>query len=215
MKMLEPDDGLYSGPQELALADWRRRIASIYQTLRLHGVGLDSWNYWRASRAGLYRTHPMSPLAAHFPLKGEPLDFFAYDPAFCFAVELQPLKGEVLLFDLGGDGRMSARPMANTLGLKAALGAELTLYWIEGYGGGLFLPFKDASCGQESYGGGRYLLDGIKGADLGMDKTGRLILDFNFAYNPSCSMDPRYVCPLSPPENHLKALVNAGEKRPR
>ena len=88
---------------------------------------------------------------------------------------------------------------------------ELALYWLEGYGGGVFLPFADATGRTQTYGGGRYLLDTVKGADLG-DEDGRLVLDFNFAYNPSCAYDPRWVCPLSPPENRLAVEVRAGER---
>ena len=60
---------------------------------------------------------------------------------------------------------------------------HLELFWLEGYGGGVFLPFRDATSGGETYGAGRYLLDTVKGADLG-EEEGRLVLDFNFAYNP-------------------------------
>ena len=88
---------------------------------------------------------------------------------------------------------------------------SLALYWLDGYGGGVFLPFADATRGDATYGGGRYLLDTVKGADLG-EADGRLVLDFNFAYNPSCSYDPRWVCPLSPPENRLDVAVRAGER---
>ena len=79
----------------------------------------------------------------------------------------------------------------------------LDLYWLEGYGGGLFLPFRDGTSGRETYGAGRYLLDTVKGADLGTDDRGRLVLDFNFAYNPSCAYDPVWSCPLAPPGNRL------------
>jgi hypothetical protein len=95
---------------------------------------------------------------------------------------------------------------------------RLALHWIEGYGGGLFLPFKDLTnirppAGQgETYGGGRYLLDTIKGADLG-SSADRLVLDFNYAYNPSCAYHPRWACPLAPEENTLPFAVTAGEKR--
>ncbi len=89
----------------------------------------------------------------------------------------------------------------------------LELYWLSAYGGGLFVPFRDATSGAETYGGGRYLLDTVKGSDLGMDGD-RLVLDFNFAYNPSCSYDPRWVCPLSPPANRLPLAVRAGERMP-
>ncbi|MDX1605233.1 MAG: DUF1684 domain-containing protein [Candidatus Competibacterales bacterium] len=75
----------------------------------------------------------------------------------------------------------------------------------------LFLPFLDATSGQGSYGGGRYLYDSIKGADLGAGAD-TLVLDFNYAYNPSCAYDPRWVCPLAPPENRLPFAVEAGER---
>jgi len=87
----------------------------------------------------------------------------------------------------------------------------LELYWTEGYAGGVFLPFTDVGAGRSTYGGGRYLLDTSKGADLGM-KEGNLVLDFNFAYQPSCSYDPRWVCPLAPPVNRLPFPVEAGER---
>ena len=88
---------------------------------------------------------------------------------------------------------------------------SLELYWLEGYGGGVFLSFTDATSGDSTYGAGRYLLDTVKGADLGMD-GGRLVLDFNFAYNPSCASNPRWACPLAPPTNRLPVAVRAGER---
>ncbi|MGH2676064.1 MAG: DUF1684 domain-containing protein, partial [Actinomycetota bacterium] len=87
----------------------------------------------------------------------------------------------------------------------------LSLYWVEGYGGGVFLSFRDDTSGRETYGACRYLLDTVKGADLGME-GGRLVLDFNLAYQPSCSYDPTWVCPLAPPENRLTIAVRAGER---
>ena len=91
---------------------------------------------------------------------------------------------------------------------------RLALYWLQGYGGGLYLPFADATSGREAYGAGRYVLDTVKGADLGMDGD-RLVLDFNFAYNPSCAYDPRWLCPLAPPQNRLPIEVRAGERYPQ
>ncbi len=87
----------------------------------------------------------------------------------------------------------------------------LDLYWLDGYGGGLYLCFADATSGTETYGAGRYLLDTVKGSDLG-ERNGKLVLDFNFAYNPSCSYDPRWVCPLAPPGNRLKVPIRGGER---
>ena len=79
------------------------------------------------------------------------------------------------------------------------------------YGGGLFVPFSDATAGNTTYGGGRYLLDTAKSADLGA-RDGALVLDFNFAYNPSCAYDSKWTCPLAPPANRLAAAIEAGER---
>ena len=85
------------------------------------------------------------------------------------------------------------------------------MWWLGSYGGGVFVPLKDASAGQRTYGGGRYVLDTVKGADLGGDAhDGRLVLDLNFAYNPSCAYDPRWSCPLAPEGNRVAAPVTAG-----
>ena len=89
----------------------------------------------------------------------------------------------------------------------------LSVYWMRGYAGGLFLPFGDATNGAETYGAGRYLLDTAKGADLGGDPVaGELILDLNFAFHPSCAFDPRWACPLAPPRNRLAGRIEAGER---
>jgi len=61
--------------------------------------------------------------------------------------------------------------------------------------------------------GRRYLLDTVKGADLGTE-GGRLVLDFNFLYNPSCANDPKWICPLAPTSNRLPVAAVAGEKTP-
>ena len=93
--------------------------------------------------------------------------------------------------------------------------AVLSIYWLDLYGGGLFLPFRDATSPQESYGGGRYLFDTIKGSDpvpvAGAQGWSRIMLDFNYAYNPSCSYNIRWVCPLAPAENVLAVAIRAGE----
>jgi hypothetical protein len=89
----------------------------------------------------------------------------------------------------------------------------LPALWIDGYAGGLFVPFKDTTSGHQTYGGGRYLLDTIKSADLGSDLTAASVtLDFNYAYHPSCAYDPVWVCPLAPPESRLPIPLEAGEQ---
>ena len=61
-----------------------------------------------------------------------------------------------------------------------------------------------------SYGGGRYLLDTVKGADLGGDGDA-LVVDLNFAYAPSCAYDPAWACPLAPAGNRVEVAVPVGE----
>jgi hypothetical protein len=90
---------------------------------------------------------------------------------------------------------------------------QLDVHWLDGYAGGLFVSFTDQTSGRQTYGGGRYLLDTIKGADLG-GSGGRLTLDFNFAYNPSCAYDPAWSCPLPSAANRLGCVIAAGELAP-
>jgi len=90
---------------------------------------------------------------------------------------------------------------------------RLGVFWMSGYAGGVFIPFRDATNGTETYGAGRYLLDAAKSADLGGDAArGTLVLDFNFAFHPSCAFDPKWACPLAPPENRLDIPIRAGER---
>jgi uncharacterized protein len=71
----------------------------------------------------------------------------------------------------------------------------------------LFVPFRDATSGRETYGAGRYL-------DVTPEEDGSYTLDFNLAYNPWCAYAPQYSCPLPPPENWLPFPVEAGELVP-
>lgn len=194
------------------LWDWRRRVAALYAAIRANPDAPSAWAQWCATRAELYARHPQSPVepSDRAGYTGPPV--FPYDPALRLFASLAPAEGETLDLPAGADGSVAITPFARTQGLANPLGGELTLYWINGYGGGVFLPFADATSGQESYGAGRYLLDTIKGADLGSLPDGRVILDFNFAYAPSCAHSPRYICPLAPRENRLKAAVRGGER---
>lgn len=201
--------------ETVQLWDWRERIADLYHKIRSSADARTAWQLWCDTRSSMFRTHPQSPIeeADRQAYKGPAT--FAYDPAMRFSVQLAPAAPEQLTIATGADGILAMHAFARTDGLESMLGGELTLYWIDGYGGGVFLPFADATCGHETYGGGRYLLDTIKGADLGgVRPKGNLILDFNFAYYPSCAYSSRYVCPLAPSGNRLKNAVRAGERMP-
>ena len=88
--------------------------------------------------------------------------------------------------------------------------AALTVY-SDPHGEELFLPFRDATSGPESYGAGRYMDNHRPGLRLLPD--GRLEVDFNYAYNPYCAYQSGYSCPLPPAENWLTVPIRAGEKK--
>jgi uncharacterized protein len=195
---------------ELELLDWKRRVFALYAEIRASDDPETAWRRWRSGRDVLFRTHAQSPLP---PGGGEDfggIPYFDYDPAFRVLGEVVRGDDQMRKIDASGGQTVRFRRIGAVRFQLADESHELALYWLEGYGGGVFLPFADATSGKQTYGGGRYLLDTVKGADLG-ERDGRLVLDFNFAYNPSCSYDVRWVCPLSPPENRLAVDVLAGE----
>jgi len=195
-----------------ALWDWRRQVADLYADLRGMADPKAAWRVWRARRDQLFAQHPQSPLDPARRQRFEALDLFPYDPHFRFEVAVEGLEDRAPVpVAAGADGETVLLPFARTRGLARDLGGELVLYWIAGYGGGVFLPFRDATSGGTTYAGGRYLLDTIKGADLG-GGDGRVVLDFNFAYHPSCTYSHRWVCPLAPTANWLPLPVTAGER---
>ena len=200
-----------AGGATMDLWDWRRRVGDMYRSIGSASDPQAAWAAWRAGRDELLRGHPQSPIDAERRAGFEALRYFPYDPGLRFAVALRPADGPEFTVDAGVDGTIRLRGFARTDGLAEALQAELTLFWVEGYGGGAFLPFGDSTNRGQTYGGGRYLLDTIKGADLGAAASGRTVLDFNYAYNPSCCYSPRYVCPLAPEANRLPVAIRAGE----
>ena len=198
-----------SAVDRLTLAGWRRGVADLYAAVRREGVREESWLRWREGRDHLMAMHPDTPVPEARRAGFAAMGFFPYDPSWCLAATVEPGSGEEVH---GPDGTFV--PVGDVVAWRGGHEIRLTLLWLQGYGGGLFLPFRDATSGEETYGGGRYLLDQAKGADLGALPDGRLVLDFNFAYHPSCAHDPRWTCPLAPPANLVDAPVRAGELMP-
>lgn len=193
----------------LELADWRERVTRLYLAEPRSGeAGLEAF---RRGRDLLFREHPQSPLTAGQRRATPSLPWFPYAPAARVEARLEPVdEAEDLAIDTGGeDGVVRYR----RVGRLATPFGGLTLLWTLGYGGGLFLPFRDATAGERTYGAGRYLTDTIKGTfGRGLEIQGeRVTLDFNYAYNPSCAYNSRWACPLAPFENRLEAPVEAGE----
>jgi uncharacterized protein (DUF1684 family) len=192
---------------ELDLLDWKRRVSELYAGIRAASEPEVGWQRWCETRRQLFREHPQSPVPADERASfGGPF-VYDYDPAWRLVAEVERMDEERLELPSSDGGTIAFRRFAQA----RADGVALELYWLEGYGGGLFVPFADATSGQETYGAGRYLLDTVKGSDLGATDGG-LVLDFNFAYQPSCSYDSRWLCPLAPPANRLDMRVEAGER---
>jgi uncharacterized protein (DUF1684 family) len=194
----------------LTLLDWRRRVTALYAAARAAAEPEEGWLAWRQGRDALFAGHPDSPLGAAARAGFGGLPFAPYDPALRFEVRLadaDPLRIEL---PTATDGVVAFDRIGTV-----ALGdlGRLDVWWLAGYGGGVFLPLRDGSAGRGTYGGGRYLLDTVKGADLG-GSDGRLVVDLNFAYHPSCTYDPRWSCPLAPEGNRITAVVPAGEQLP-
>lgn len=195
----------------LALADWRRTIAELYADVRKAGDAEAAWNHWRNARDELFRSHPQSPIPANQRRSFQGVPYYAYDPAARVTGQVRPIGLQRLEIPTSGEGTISFTRFARIDFELGGSRGSLELYWLEGYGGGLFLPFRDDTSGASTYGAGRYLLDSVKGADLGMEGDD-LVLDFNFSYNPSCSYDPQWLCPLAPPPNRLQLAIEAGER---
>jgi uncharacterized protein (DUF1684 family) len=197
----------------LTLAHWRRTVAELYADVRESAVPdmAAAASRYRAARDRLFGDHPDSPIAFHERSRWRGSSWYPYDPAWRTIGIVEPVRSTAFEIPLAADGVVRCSRVARVHFRIADETANLSLYWFEGYGGGLWLPFSDATSGESTYGGGRYLYDTIKGADLGASSDG-LVLDFNFAYNPSCAYDDRWACPLSPAENSLAFAVEAGER---
>jgi uncharacterized protein (DUF1684 family) len=205
-----------SGPASptdlLDLVDWRRRVGDLYRVR-----GDDPIAEFRRRRNELLRNHSQSPIPTEERAKFAGIRYFPPDPDYRITTRLEPSESdEEIVIETGGpDGDIRYRRGAV---LHFNLGDQecrLTVFSLIGYGGGLFLPFRDATSGHQTYGGGRYLFDTIKNhLPMPVPEAGESMveIDFNYAYNPSCAYDHRWACPLAPYENWLPVPIRAGEK---
>ena len=196
----------------LDVADWRRRVTASYTAVRETTDRFAAHDRWRRDRDALFASHPSTPL-----LPDDRRDFIGlpvqpYDPDWRFEVELSTTDTGGFQFGTGTDGIVPFE----LIGIAAVPGVGTLDVWrLASYGGGIFLPVRDGLAGLPggTYGGGRYLLDTVKGADLGPGAApDSLVLDFNFAYNPSCAYDPGWACPLAPPGNIVDVEIPVGER---
>ena len=196
-------------PGILDLLDWKRRVFELYAEVRAVSDPAAAWVRWRETRDELFGSHPQSPLPDRAAFRG--LDYFPYDRDLRVLADVEPAAPEPREI-AGSAGSTVVFTRFALARLRPRRGAALARALLaRGLRRGHLRPVGDATNGDESYGPGRYVLDSVKGADLGME-DGRLVLDFNFAYNPSCSYDDRWACPLCPPPNRLRIPIRAGER---
>jgi uncharacterized protein (DUF1684 family) len=198
-------------PPELDLLDYKRRVQKLYARVRQEADPARAFADWVAERDDLFAHHPQSALPPDRRDGFGGLAYFPHDPAGRVLADVGPAERRRLDVPSSDGETMSLERIGVARFALGGTPCELEVYWLLGYGGGLFVPFADATSGHETYGAGRYLLDTIKGADLGA-RDGRVVLDFNLAYNPSCAYDPRWTCPLAPPANRLAIPVRMGER---
>ena len=204
--MLSPMADLLSWSQQVA--SWRREVHALYADVRASPDPAAAHAAWVGRRTELFDTHPAS---ARQP--GQALDHAAYDPEYRFVLEMQPAEPEEWAPTTGSDG---AVPFTRAGRFEIPGIGSLDVWWLGTYGNGIFVPLRDATAGRTTYGAGRYLLDTVKGADLGREGGDGTtwVLDLNFSYNPSCAYDPSWACPLAPFGNRLEAEVPVGELAP-
>jgi uncharacterized protein (DUF1684 family) len=193
------------------LVDWRRRVGDLYRS-----EGSDALAQFRRGRDELLRSHPQSPIDPEERKAFRGLRYFPPDPAYRVSARVEAGDGAELVIDTGGDdGAIRYRRAGQLVFELAGLPCRLTVLSLVQYAGGLFVPFKDTTSRNETYGGGRYLFDTAKNTDaLVLEITpgsSEVVIDFNYAYNASCAYSPLWACPLAPPENFLKVPVRAGE----
>jgi len=196
----------------LDVVDWRRRVFALYAAVRAAPEPAAGHALWQRGRDDLLAHHPATPLLADDRAAFTGVPVAPYDPSWRFELELQPAEPGGFEFATGTDGVV---PFERIARVELPEAGSLDVWRLTTYGGGLFVPVRDALAGRPdgTYGGGRYLLDTVKGADLGTDaEAGTILLDLNFAYNPSCAYDPAWACPLAQPGNVLAVEVPVGER---
>jgi uncharacterized protein len=204
----------------LDLYDYRCRVADMYRMRKQATLaGEDAAivvQRFREARDELFASHPQSALDKEQKRKFQGLCYFPYNPAMCVEADIDAnVESVQLSVAMNAEETMTMTTVGLLHFILEDVRVELSLYWLNIYGGGLFLPFRDITSPAESYGGGRYLFDTIKGSDFqatrGASGIERIVLDFNYAYNPSCAYNDRWVCPLAPYENRLQVPILAGE----
>lgn len=164
---------------------------------------MDELQHFREQKDAFFRTNPQSPLADEQKADFDGLRYFPANDDLRFELELDEFDDQDEVQIQTNTGEVQTYVRFGEVHFEVE-GEEtsLTIYENEN---GFFLPFADALAGDETYGAGRYL-------DPHELPGGKLLLDFNMAYNPYCAYNANWSCPLTPPENRISVPIRAGEK---
>ena len=203
------------------LYDYRQRVIALYKA-RNESLQKDTepsvvLDFFRKERDRLFHYHAQSALDTEQKATFQGIPYFPYNPAMTVMAELTNIEQpQTITVPKNSSESMTIKSVAHANFTINNQVAKLTIYWIDVYGGGLFLPFRDGTSPEQSYGAGRYLFDTVKGSNFletGTNEKRSILLDFNYAYNPSCAYNAQWVCPLAPEENRLQVSIAAGEKK--
>ncbi len=159
----------------------------------------------RQQKNEFFKLSPQSPLSPERRKRFKGLRYYPYNSALDLKLAIIPFveRSDVRLKTTTGDSRWFRRYGEISLEVCGEP-ARLTLFQT---GATFFLPFVDASAGDETYSGGRYLEpENLAGYEFHVD--------FNRAYNPFCAFSDGWSCPITPAENRLRVTIAAGEKSP-
>jgi uncharacterized protein (DUF1684 family) len=163
---------------------------------------------FRAEKDAFFRDHPSSPLTDAQRAAFEGLAYFDEEPALVLRAPVETdgvdTDEPIVMQTTTGDTQTYRRAGVARFEVEGQP-AQVTLFASDDMDE-LFLPFRDATSGRETYGAGRYLEVEPPGAD------GSVEIDFNLAYNPYCAYNPEWSCPIPPGENWLAVPIRAGEK---
>ncbi|MDA0256594.1 MAG: DUF1684 domain-containing protein [Chloroflexi bacterium] len=160
---------------------------------------------FRTAKDAFFRNDPQSPLTPEQHRSFTGLAYFDEQPSLALELRPEPFEQPERIEMQTSTGEVASYERWARADFEVdGVPASITIYR-EPHGGALFVPFRDATSGGESYGAGRYL-------EPEEAEGGRVILDFNYAYNPYCAYNERWSCPLPPAENRLPVPIRAGER---
>lgn len=159
----------------------------------------------RADKDNFFKNHPDSPIKKEEKADFKKLNYFPIDKNWKILADFEQ-NSKQQLFNLAQTDNGIEEVVNAGIAKFSKNGKDFSLTILKDKDSKLYIPFTDKTSGNETYGGGRMI-------DAKKKQGGKILLDFNLAYNPYCEYNENYVCPIPPKENNLEIKVNAGEKK--